>query len=293
MTYRLRRLAFVAVMAGALLWTGATPAGAADGDLVVTVDGGGPLFDADEVYPGYETVSNFRVRIAAGEAGTIGLRIINVVSDDNGCNRPEARVDTTCAPGEGELGDQMMLAVERYVAPGVFEPLSGPTTLTTLSAGIVLEENLAAGVEQRYRVTMSLPATSGNETQTDTVRFQAEVFGAAVISVGPSFGGGGALPPTDVDGGDPPPPDGDGDPPLDNELDPDDPATDVLGDSVTLVPRGGEVVAIQSNGGAAAGVLPRTGSEPAKLWLAGVALLLIGTTSTVLGREMRGYLIQR
>lgn len=184
-----RHLLAAATIASATVLVG-TPAAAADGPLEVEIVGGGPLFEVTDMYPGFETSSVVQVTNTTSETGTLNLRVTDVASDDNGCNRPEARVDSTCGDDEGELADQVVLSIERETAGGQFEDIRADAPLGSLDLGVVLEDELGGGESGLYRLTLALPPSSGNETQTDSVDFEIEISGQSTVSTTDVLGAG-------------------------------------------------------------------------------------------------------
>ena len=175
------RLSLGACLGAAALVLLGTPAAAESDPLVVEVVGGGPLLETAGMYPGIDVESApLRVSNTTTEAGSLTLRIDGVVSDDNGCNDPESVVDSTCGSDEGELANQVVVSVERRASDDTWETVAADRPLAELTAGVSLEDPLPAGETRVYRLTLHLPAASGNETQTDSIDFDVTVVGEAV-----------------------------------------------------------------------------------------------------------------
>jgi hypothetical protein len=240
------------------------PAAAQLDPIKVEVVGGGTLFDTDGMYPGFQMTDEMRITNNTGDAGAIRLRILDLVSDDNGCNTPEARVDTTCGDGEGELAEQVLLDVQRVDAGGNVVVLA-PTILEDV--GEVSLGVIEPGVTIAYHLTWELPITSGNETQTDSLSFDVEIAGFSLVGAPAASGVGVGVP---ITPGDEPvvevvpdvvEPDPDGPGPSVGPS----PATDdfELGD-----PFGTEQLQVF---GSTVSRLPRTGAGLFELWAVGLA----------------------
>jgi LPXTG-motif cell wall-anchored protein len=177
----MRRSLGACLGAAALVLLG-TPAAADSDPLVVEIVGGGPLLEITGMYPGIEVESALlSVSNSTDEAGSVALRVRDVVSDDNGCNAPESVVDSTCGAEEGELADQVVLTVERRTGDDTWETVASEQPLAELAAGVPLEDSLPAGDTHVYRLILHLPPGSGNETQTDSIDFDVAIVGEAVV----------------------------------------------------------------------------------------------------------------
>lgn len=118
--------------------------------------------------------------------GTLKMQLNDIVNIENGCNEPEAIVDTTCATpgnGEGELGGVITAAVQLDkdgVGTGQSYAAVVNSTLATANqpayasqwdtnAGVV---TIPAGGQVKVRMDWSNnPATYGNEIQSDSLTF--------------------------------------------------------------------------------------------------------------------------
>jgi hypothetical protein len=170
------------VAAGSLLLVGQLVVGAGaaladDGDLLLDVPGDSegfvrdsstPVIQEFKLAPGYATSGQLRLRNTASDPATLGLQITDLVDDENGCNRPEAREDATCN-GPGELSAWLRATVTRQTE-------NGDTTLwagrfAELSDGVVFSAVLPAGAIWSLEFKLSLPREAGNEVQSDRIGF--------------------------------------------------------------------------------------------------------------------------
>jgi hypothetical protein len=172
-------------VAGALaLALGAASAGAPssfadDGQISInqgsgwTHDGTQPLFDVSHVAPGWSSSAEIQVRDDSSGAASMAITSTDIADLENGCNRPESLVDKTCGADEGELGHEIRLSI--YVDPdndGTYEAQPKWTgTVYDLLRPAVLDDEVIAHDVVAIRVIATLPITSGNEIQTDQVRF--------------------------------------------------------------------------------------------------------------------------
>jgi len=116
--------------------------------------------------------------------GNLTFSMNTLVNNDNGCNEPEAIVDTTCAnpgPGQGELGAATTTTVLLNTGSGNTQVVS--TNLATASQALYASQwNTNAGTVTipaggSVDVTMNWstdPATYGNEIQSDGLTFQLQ-----------------------------------------------------------------------------------------------------------------------
>jgi hypothetical protein len=243
----------------------AQPAGAQVDPISIEVVGGGTLFDTDGMYPGFRMTDEIRITNNAADAGAIRLRILDLVSDDNGCNHPEALVDTTCGDGEGELAEQVLLGIDR-VEVSDDAVMMAPTILENI--GAVPLGHIAPGSTASYHLTFELPITSGNETQTDSLSFDVEIAGFALPAAG-------SPPAVDVEAE-----------AIVRPPDSTDPAIVPVRSSELTGgrPMGAEKFAVL---GSATSRLPRTGSDLANLRAVGLAVLGAGGVLVALARVRR------
>ena len=102
--------------------------------------------------------------------GVVKAYIVKDSDTENGCNAPEAAVDTTCdtpGAGQGELDSNLNLMLGGYT-------VSGFDTMTVGQKALVGSWNLAAGAEDWKRVYFDIPETAGNNIQSDGTSFHYE-----------------------------------------------------------------------------------------------------------------------
>ncbi|GLU47142.1 hypothetical protein [Nocardiopsis ansamitocini] len=139
-----------------------------------------------DIAPGYRELWSVRVVNDRSEAVTLGVRLGDLVDDDNGCSEPEAREDTTCGAGEGELGSYLEFAF------GDADAQPSATVLAEAAEGAGEAVTVPAGGEADVVLGLHLPAGTGNIVQTDSVSFSLTWRAEAVP------GGGGAVVENDV-----------------------------------------------------------------------------------------------
>ncbi|NYE50405.1 hypothetical protein HDA32_005525 [Spinactinospora alkalitolerans] len=124
---------------------------------------------AADIAPGYSGRWSVTLANDRAEPVAVGVRVEDLADDDNGCTRPEARVDGTCGSGEGELAEHLRLGVgpegagggrPSGAALGDVAAGSGPRPVTVPAHGRV-----------KVLVDLELPAWTGNEVQSDSVAF--------------------------------------------------------------------------------------------------------------------------
>ncbi len=110
--------------------------------------------------------------------GVLTFAMADLNNDDNGCNEPEALVDTTCGPGEGELGDAISTTVTLDTGSGASEVIA--TNLATANVGeYATQWDTNAGevvIPAGGSVTVAMnwatdPTAYGNEIQSDSLDF--------------------------------------------------------------------------------------------------------------------------
>jgi hypothetical protein len=173
-------LALVGSLAALLLPEAARATVAPPGPLL-DIDAPTPLFDLSELAPGGGGDATVVVTNHAPRARTVEVRIVDLVDDDNGCNRPEsADGDTSCGPGGGELGRDLLVSA----TADDDGPLTGRTIRDVADAADPwLAVAVPAGGRRTVRLHYELPASSPNDTQTDRVDFGVEIG----TSLGPAF----------------------------------------------------------------------------------------------------------
>ena len=146
-------------------------------DLVPTAD---KFFNFDDIKPGDEGENTISLHVLNNDA-YVCAAVSNLTSDDNGLTEPESEVDTTDGAGNGELDDEMVWTIWRDDGTGggiagnniqdgteptltSGNPVNGVLTINDSTTGPLLATETAY-----LGVAWSLPASSGNETQTDSM----------------------------------------------------------------------------------------------------------------------------
>lgn len=183
---RRRRIgALLAVLAAACLAGGAMRASAAPpaqpkielavGAASFSAAPSGPLLDTRTLAPGVSISADLGVRSGFDVATAVSLQLIDVHDDDNGCTAPEARVDTTCGGGQGDLGHALTMTVAAASAQsGAYRPV-WTGSAETLAGNTAIGLHLPKGAERWLRITASVPASVGNVVESDTFRFGLQV----------------------------------------------------------------------------------------------------------------------
>ena len=173
------RLAAVAIL-GAVA-TVATPVTAHADSWTISINTGSgwvhdvttPLFTVGRLAPGDGQMATLMVRNDSPDAAALALSATDLMEFENGCMHSEAVIDTTCGATQGEIGKELIFSV--FADPendGTYEATprwSG--TLYDLATPIALASSLPGGGVVGLRVDLTLPRSSGNETQTDSVDF--------------------------------------------------------------------------------------------------------------------------
>ena len=137
-----------------------------------------PLLDVQRMVPGTSVSSVIGVKNDSSYVSELSVRSIDIVDDDNGCNEPESLLDSTCGPGEGELGHQMIFKIYVDAAhDGKFPPV--PTwsgTVYDLSTVRQLAKGIRPRAEWNLKLEVEFPASSGNETQSDQLGFGLQLI---------------------------------------------------------------------------------------------------------------------
>jgi hypothetical protein len=135
----------------------------------------GPLMDTHALAPGVSISADLGVRSGFDGATAVSLQLVGVRNDDNGCTRPETRVDTTCGRGQGDLEQALTMTVAaadaragdyQQVWSGSAEQLAHITTI-----GLSVPKR----ADRWLRITATVPATVGNIVQSDTFGFGLRV----------------------------------------------------------------------------------------------------------------------
>lgn len=261
-------------MAATLVWAFASPAGAQSGGRIeVEKVGGGPVFDFSEIYPGATLSSVVRVSNVGNEPGNLTMSAKDIV-DESRCSGAEVRAGIACGSGKGHLGEQVEFSIEHLPAgAGAVHVWSG--RIDQLDDVALPPSPLAAGSSEEYRLNAHLPATSGNETQSDLLGFDLRFDLAGESDPGQTTTGGNARG-QEPEGEDPP----------------DDTAEEPEGEEVAGETGGtpgsttAEVLGAQAperGGPKVLGVtLPRTGAELAWWGFVGGGGLLAGSVLTLI-----------
>jgi hypothetical protein len=145
----------------------------------------GPLVDTSRLAPGIGVSATFGVRSRFDVATTMSLQLTNIRDDDNGCGAPEARVDTTCGKGQGDLGHHLIVTIaEAPTRDGQFHQVwQGQALQLTkiLSLGVQVPGN----TDRWLRLSAAVPASVGNIVESDTFR-----FGLQLVLAGNGVSGG-------------------------------------------------------------------------------------------------------
>jgi hypothetical protein len=176
-----RALTFSLPLLGSVLVLGG-PASADNGSLLVDVPGDGvgfthdpgtPFLDVSRMYPGSSGSGYLDVRNASPYDATLNLAVLDLVSQENGCLRPETREPgEACAADGGELEDWLDVTVTRQDIPGGDpDQVLWQGDLGSLTSGADLGGSFPAGATWRLRMTVALPRAATNETMSDTLRF--------------------------------------------------------------------------------------------------------------------------
>lgn len=191
----------VAIVAVALVLPAAT-AEADGGHLVLRSSS--PVLNLRNVAPGTSATGSVSLDNDSPELADLYLKAVDLTSDDNGCTPAEARVDSSCGDGEGELAEQMVITVSGDQGSGYEQLWKG--SLVQLADGTELTEGVPARGTVDLRVNARLPFESGNETQSDGLTFSlrwtlvadhsektATVLGTSFERPGGTTGGNGPI----------------------------------------------------------------------------------------------------
>ncbi|PIR62480.1 MAG: hypothetical protein COU65_03205 [Candidatus Pacebacteria bacterium CG10_big_fil_rev_8_21_14_0_10_42_12] len=129
---------------------------------------------------GYSGGKTWTITNSGSVPGNLTFQMNDLVNNDNGCNEPEALVDTSCGnpgPGDGELGAAISttVLVNGNTTPVVSSNLASEPAYKTqwdANAGTV---TIPAGGTATVTMNWSTDPTSyGNEIQSDGVSFQLQ-----------------------------------------------------------------------------------------------------------------------
>ncbi len=204
MSGRMRAVGFVLVgVAGLALLVAILNPGAAEasgehvsisivgGDQGFTTHPAGALVDTKGLVPGRSVSGTMGVRSDFAESSELRIQLVEVADDDNGCAPAEAAVDRTCGRDQGELGAALVCTLDVATSEdGTYRP-TWTGSATQLAQGVPAAEGIAAGETRWVRLTVNLPFSSGNETQTDTYGFGVQVIVQTTSGTGGVEIGGG------------------------------------------------------------------------------------------------------
>ena len=157
-----------------------------------TIHPQGTLIDTTRLAPGRTATGTMGVRNGSADPADLRLKIIDVTDLDNSCTRAESVVDPACGSGVGQIGSELVftVALADSHAGRFAETWSG--TATQLERGIAVTQGIAAHAARWVRLSVALPMSSGNETETDTFGFAVRVMLQTSFGVeGIQIGGGG------------------------------------------------------------------------------------------------------
>lgn len=175
---------------------------AADGQRVqVSVDGAAfsatptaPAFDLSGLVPGDSHTAVIGVRSGFRLPSALTVRVVDVAASDDGCTPAESAVDAGCGSGPGQLGAraEITLALGQR-SDGPFRDVWTGSP-DRLASGVDLPGRVAVTGTEFVRMTAALPASVGNEVQTDRYAFGVRVeltttAGVAGVQTGPGTGG--------------------------------------------------------------------------------------------------------
>lgn len=180
-----RALAFSLPVLGSVLVLGG-PASADNGSLLVDVPGdgvgfthdpGAPFLDVSRLYPGSSGSGYLDVRNASAYDATLDLTALDLVSQENGCLRPETREPGEgCDADGGELEDWLEVTVTHENLPGgAPDQVLWQGDIGSLTSGADLGTTLPAGATWRIGITVALPQAATNETMSDSLTFDARL----------------------------------------------------------------------------------------------------------------------
>jgi hypothetical protein len=180
-TIRWGAASILASIVAMLCWV-AAPASAASGGVEIalpahqfgfSINPSGSLIDAPRIAPGFSSDGVMGVRNGSDAAADLSIAMVGVTSDENGCTHPEAAQG--CAPGKGQLGAELVFALAVSGAQSAtFDPV-WTGSAADLQHGVHVANDIGSGAVRWVRLTVSLPMSSGNETQSDTFGFGLRV----------------------------------------------------------------------------------------------------------------------
>lgn len=130
----------------------------------------------DAVAPGSSGVNGVTLTNNGDRDGVLELSAVTYTSDENGLTEAESEVDDTGGdpgPGAGELHEALEIRVSLVTADGSSRYVIGDETsyrsVASLADGPVALGSLGAGESVAFVVEFRIPATVGNEIQSDTI----------------------------------------------------------------------------------------------------------------------------
>ncbi|WP_247008323.1 hypothetical protein [Halorientalis litorea] len=153
--------------------------GQSGGSVALRAVGSGVLFQYDGVAPGDSGREHLVLRNAGTQPGELVVADVRVEDFENGIVGPEAGVDTS--PNAGELSEAVEVVVSVRYPDGTTEYLygtgQGAKPLAAIADADPADgEQLGPGTEAEVVVDWQVPASTGNEIQSDAltvdVRFQ-------------------------------------------------------------------------------------------------------------------------
>lgn len=195
----LRKLGIVGVLAAlaclslALFGTNSASANR-NGKVQLSVNGAafsahpdGPFVDTNHLAPGrgFHGLLGLRSRFAVPTR--LSLQLSDVRDDDNGCPPSEARIDSTCGRGQGELARNLRVTISAAAtaAGHYFRVWSGRAS--ALERSTTLHLRMPAKTDRWLRISGEVPRDVGNIIESDTLHFGLRV----VLAGGGVHGGSG------------------------------------------------------------------------------------------------------
>jgi hypothetical protein len=170
---RLFALAALFLAAGALAtspYVLAAPAQEASDWLQVV--GPVPLFGLTDLAPGATGRAELTVTNRMPLPARFAIQVVDLRSDDAGCNEPEREAgDTTCGQGGGELADVLDVTLVAVTRDGMDRTLRSDTLGELDGVPVRDEEALHPGEQRTYAVSYELRGAATNVAQSDRLSF--------------------------------------------------------------------------------------------------------------------------
>lgn len=146
--------------------------------LDLVVDGSSVLIRVADLAPGGGSTGSVAVRNSGSTTGTLGVSNASVTDDENGLREPERAAGDTNA--SGELSERLRVRLWVAFPDGTREYLFGSAGATASAASldgasVRGNETLDAGSQATVEVAVSLPASVGNEVQSDRTEFTVPI----------------------------------------------------------------------------------------------------------------------